>query len=815
MKKIIYLMVVVLSVSFIGCTANKIEGETTKVGTETSNNSFDGGLLKNGDFSEGIETAATKGNWYFYLNAGGEGEHEITDGVLGVVSTNPAAEAYGVQLIQGGVNLEELGLYKITFSAKAEKERNLKLKIGAGSDRGWATYYEENVTLTTEMKDYEIEFKMKEKVNPNSRVEFWFTEDTAKVWLDEISLIKTGIAEPSGVSTIYPGTNAIKNGNFITGESKWTAYVDETAKGEIIFEKAQAKVMIEDEGPENWSIHLEQGDFTLESNKEYTISFDAMSNIPREIELIIENKKDFRKYLAGRIPLTDEMQTYGATFKMEGETDPDVHLVIAMGKMDDKLGQNHEIVIDNVSMEREIGELVWSDEFDYEGLPDSKKWDYVVGGKLFNNEYQYYTDADIDNVFVKEGKLTIKAIKEDYKNCEYTSARITSSGKGEMLYGRVEVRAKLPGGSGTWPAIWMYPTDEAYGAWPASGEIDIMEFVGNDPKHVHASTHCLNYNFMNKNNFTEKMDVEGLDANFHVYSMEWLPGQLDMYFDNKLYFSIKDEEEGWEKWPYDQRFHMIMNLAVGGDWGAASGFNPDTWPQTLEVDYVRMYDLNVDLSNDTEEPLAPENLSGEANGYMISLEWEPSADNLGIDKYEIYMNDEKIVETKKNAYIIGDLKEETEYSFKIRALDYAENKSGYTEATVMTKKLEPKMIPGKIKAAEFDLMSGVQTQETEDTDGGENVGWIDNNDWMEYLIEVPESRNYKLEYRVASAPGGAIMELRDNKDNVYTSTELPLTEGWQDWQTVESEEVYLEKGVQVIRAYAKKGGFNLNWIEVK
>ena len=128
--------------------------------------------------------------------------------------------------------------------------------------------------------------------------------------------------------------------------------------------------------------------------------------------------------------------------------------------------------------------LVWSDEFNYSGLPDSKKWSYDTSGNASgwgNNEAQYYTNAQLKNAEVKDGCLHINAIKEDFEGKKYTSARLVTKSKGDWLYGKVEVRAKLPEGRGMWPAIWMLPTDWSYGGWPASGEIDIMENVGYDP----------------------------------------------------------------------------------------------------------------------------------------------------------------------------------------------------------------------------------------------------------------------------------------------------------------------------------------------
>jgi beta-glucanase (GH16 family) len=142
-------------------------------------------------------------------------------------------------------------------------------------------------------------------------------------------------------------------------------------------------------------------------------------------------------------------------------------------------------------------ELVWSDEFDYSGLPDSKKWSYDTEGNAYgwgNNEAQKYTKAKLKNSQVKDGFLTITAIKEDSEGKKYTSARLITKSKGDWLYGKIEVRAKLPEGRGMWPAIWMLPTKTPYGGWPACGEIDIMENVGYDPYVIVASAHTKAYN---------------------------------------------------------------------------------------------------------------------------------------------------------------------------------------------------------------------------------------------------------------------------------------------------------------------------------
>lgn len=238
-------------------------------------------------------------------------------------------------------------------------------------------------------------------------------------------------------------------------------------------------------------------------------------------------------------------------------------------------------------------ELVWSDEFDYTGSPDDTKWNYDIGDGCpnvcgwGNNELQYYTDR-IENVFVEDGILTIKAIKEDFGGKQYTSTRLISKEKGDWLYGRIEVRALLPSGRGTWPAIWMLPTDWEYGGWPDSGEIDIMEHVGYDPLSIHGTVHTKAYNHSIGTQKGNHISVSDCETEFHVYSIEWLRNRIDFYVDDKVYFSF-EREFGFERWPFDKRFHLLMNIAVGGNWGGAEGVDENIWPQEMKIDYVRVY----------------------------------------------------------------------------------------------------------------------------------------------------------------------------------------------------------------------------------
>lgn len=233
----------------------------------------------------------------------------------------------------------------------------------------------------------------------------------------------------------------------------------------------------------------------------------------------------------------------------------------------------------------------WADEFDYTGLPETSKWDYDLGGSGWgNNEKQFYTNS-MSNASVADGKLTITAKKESMNGMAYTSTRLVSRNKMDALYGRFEIKAKLPSGRGTWPAIWMLPTDRVYGDWPKSGEIDIMEHVGYDQNTVHFTTHTEAYYFKINTQKTSKKLIPDASTAFHIYRVDWTPYAVRGYFDNVLVFEFVNEGTGYKVWPFDKRFHLLLNVAVGGDWGGAQGIDDTIFPQKLEIDYVKYFKM--------------------------------------------------------------------------------------------------------------------------------------------------------------------------------------------------------------------------------
>ena len=233
--------------------------------------------------------------------------------------------------------------------------------------------------------------------------------------------------------------------------------------------------------------------------------------------------------------------------------------------------------------------LVWSDEFNYQGLPDPAKWGYDTGGHGWgNHELQYYTNKESSNARVEKGHLIIEAKKENIGKNAHSSARLVTKGKGDWTYGRIDVRARLPKGLGTWPAIWMLGSKTPL-KWPDDGEIDIMEHVGYNHGVVHASVHCRKYYHKIGTQKTATITVPDVSDSFHVYSLDWTAETITMLIDNKPYFTFSNEHTDRTAWPFDTPAYLLLNLAVGGDWGGQKGVDEKIFPQRMEIDYVRVY----------------------------------------------------------------------------------------------------------------------------------------------------------------------------------------------------------------------------------
>lgn len=233
---------------------------------------------------------------------------------------------------------------------------------------------------------------------------------------------------------------------------------------------------------------------------------------------------------------------------------------------------------------------IWADEFELDGSPDSTKWSFNIGDHGWgNNELQYYTD-ELKNARVENGKLIIEAHADASRPKGYTSARLVTKSKAAWTYGYFEIKAKLPEGIGTWPAIWMLTETNPYGGWPKSGEIDIMEHVGFNPSVVHGTVHTEAFNHSIGTDVGEVKSIPDFNTEFHTYAIDWSAEKIDFFIDDELYFTFLNSGKGSAEWPFDHPFHLILNIAVGGNWGGQKGVDASIWPQRMEIDYVRIYD---------------------------------------------------------------------------------------------------------------------------------------------------------------------------------------------------------------------------------
>lgn len=250
----------------------------------------------------------------------------------------------------------------------------------------------------------------------------------------------------------------------------------------------------------------------------------------------------------------------------------------------------------NVLLYSQNYNLVWEDQFNKNklnldiwqiekgnGCPDLCGWG--------NNEIQHYSE---NNLSIENGFLTITALKSADENNIVTSAKIQTLLDKSIKYGKVEVRAKLPSGKGTWPAIWMLPSDWNYGGWPKSGEIDIMEHVGYAPNKIYGTVHTEAFNHIKGTQVGDSTIVSDAEKNFHVYGIEWTEEKIDFFVDDLVYFSFNNTPEfKSQEWPFDKPFYLIINLAIGGNWGGKHGINQNIYPAQFVIDYVKVYQKNI------------------------------------------------------------------------------------------------------------------------------------------------------------------------------------------------------------------------------
>ena len=285
------------------------------------------------------------------------------------------------------------------------------------------------------------------------------------------------------------------------------------------------------------------------------------------------NAKEYKMSVDGEI-LTSTTGNFTYTFKQSGTNE---HTVYVSAYNGDKFISGTTIVTVYV-----IPKAVFFDEFSVDGAPDSSKWGYDLGNNngWGNNEAQYYTNRT-QNAVVSNGTLKINLIKEAYQGYNYTSARLLSKGKYSMKYGKVEIRAKIPSGGGTWPALWMLGDNIDSVGWSACGEIDIMEHVGNQLNRIFGTLHYPGRSGGNADGAS--VMISNATTEFHIYSMEWNASTIKIYVDNQLFFTYNNSANS----PFNQNFFFIMNVAMGGNFGGT--IDPNVTNATMEVDYIRVY----------------------------------------------------------------------------------------------------------------------------------------------------------------------------------------------------------------------------------
>ena len=313
---------------------------------------------------------------------------------------------------------------------------------------------------------------------------------------------------------------------------------------------------------------------------------------------------------------------------------------------------------------------IWADEFSGDAV-DETKWTFEVNGDGGgNNELQYYIR---NNATVADGLLSITAKQESYGGKLYTSSRLNTKYKASFQYVKIRFRARMPAGRGTWPAIWMMPLLSAYGGWPNSGEIDMMEYVGYNPDTVYTTLHTKIYNGQKGNMIGYSKAVADLEEAFHEFEFTWTPGHMDMQVDGMTYAQfnyvpgLSRDYKYNEVWPFDTPFFLIVNLAVGGNWGGAQGVDVSAFPTTLSVDYLRVYKRDY-ATLDTEVPEAPQDL--EPANVANTIYWDPSADDCGVESYQVFVNGVFKTSTTINQVTLTGLVAGQTYDIRVRAVDF-------------------------------------------------------------------------------------------------------------------------------------------------
>lgn len=495
-------------------------------------------------------------------------------------------------------------------------------------------------------------------------------------------------------------------------------------------------------------------------------------------------------------------------------------------------------------------QLVWSDEFDSGLQPDPEKWSYQVGaGGWGNSEWQYYTDARPENARLEDGRLIIEARNESYAGAPYTSARLRTLGKGDWTYGRFEIRAKLPEGLGTWAAIWMMPSEAAYGdgGWPDNGEIDIMEAVGFEPEQSHSAIHVNALNHIRGNNPSSTVTNPTSRSDFHIYALEWTPSQITTFVDETPHLVYERVEGDWTRWPFDRSFHLILNLAVGGTWGGLQGVDPSHFPARFEIDYVRVFE---DASGPPQITIEGRNPRQEGSGFV---RYEPGDSvNLFAQASDSDGDIVRLAIRQEDGLLATDSQSSLEHAIHAASpgcyalVAMAQDSDGW-EAISDTLHVQvgdtcvqapylmtPPTVPGTFEAEYFDIggsgvsyldLSEVNTGgalrrndsvdigQSNDIGGGYQIQDVTFREWIEYTVDVSQTGFYVLEARLAATKDGSI-SLSVDGEEWPDALSYQSTNSTSFFRDARLDGIWLEKGHRTLRMTFSTFGVYLNRFEL-
>jgi len=446
--------------------------------------------------------------------------------------------------------------------------------------------------------------------------------------------------------------------------------------------------------------------------------------------------------------------------------------------------------------------IVFCDEFNYTGMLDSTKWTYEIGngsGGWGNNELEYYTNRS-DNSYVSDGCLTITAKKESYGGCSYTSARVTTKNKFEFTYGYIEVRAMMPTGYGTWPAIWMMPTDSVYGTWPNSGEMDILETTGRNANTAYATIHTGAFNHSIGTQKGSTKYVQAMQTAYQIYGLRWSEDKLEFSVNGTVYFTF-NYLDGWKDlsttdrakfWPFDQNFFLILNVAMGGSWGGTvdSAFTSSE----MKVDYVRIYQKGDSTDNEAPDKAVIDDCY--ASSSTINLTWTKPTDNVGVRYYKVVLDNDIYAATTKEKYTITGLNPNTIYTLRIMAVDWNDNYSISEKFKIRTS--EGIILPSTFDAYHFDnatdysLVSGndgILKTMLELSGSGTAI----------YQISSPTNETYNLSIRasILRQTTISIYEVINGVETLVSSSDLSQTYG--SYKTFDLGDINIKEGISSIK----------------